>query len=389
MSAKFISAMQEFLEILRSTYNADSAAIVPGGGSYGMESVARQFANDKKTLVIRNGFFSYRWTQIIETGKITDQHKVLKAQQVGTEPGAPSFAPIDIQDATAAISEYKPDVVFAPHVETASGILISDDYIKALATATHEAGGIFVLDCVASGTLWVDMKDLGVDVLISAPQKGWSGSPAAGYVMFSERAREVMADTETSSFSLDLKKWATIADGYADGSAGYHATMPTDTLLHNLEVMKEAQEVGLEPLRDKQWELGKRSASSSLPAVSRRLRRRALRRRPWSSSIRRTPTLTTLHNSRKLACRLLVVSRCRWMSRKASQVSVSDCSAWTSGLMLMHRCSAWRMPSTRSRANALARPSIPGAGCSAPVTRLVLGWRPVLGAGCPPRADFD
>jgi len=258
MSAKFISAMQEFLEILRSTYNADSAAIVPGGGSYGMESVARQFANNKKTLVIRNGFFSYRWTQIIETGKITDQHKVLKAQQVGTEPGAPSFAPIDIQDATAAISEYKPDVVFTPHVETASGILISDDYIKALATATHEAGGIFVLDCVASGTLWVDMKDLGVDVLISAPQKGWSGSPAAGYVMFSERAREVMADTETSSFSLDLKKWATIADGYADGSAGYHATMPTDTLLHNLEVMKEAQEVGLETLRDKQWELGKK-----------------------------------------------------------------------------------------------------------------------------------
>lgn len=172
MSAKFVDAMQDMLGILRGTYNAHSAAIIPGGGSFAMESVARQFANDAKTLVLRNGFFSYRWTQIIETGKITDQHKVLKAKQVSTEAGAPTFEPMDIKDATAAIAEYKPDVVFAPHVETASGILISDDYITQLAEATHKVGGVFVLDCVASGTLWVDMKKTGVDVLISAPRSG-------------------------------------------------------------------------------------------------------------------------------------------------------------------------------------------------------------------------
>ena len=153
MSAKFVDAMQDMLGILRDTYNAHSAAIVPGGGSFAMESVARQFANDAKTLVLRNGFFSYRWTQIIETGKITDQHKVLNAKQVSTEAGAPTFEPMDIKDATAAIAEYEPDVVFAPHVETASGILISEDYIKQLAEATHKVGGVFVLDCVASGTL--------------------------------------------------------------------------------------------------------------------------------------------------------------------------------------------------------------------------------------------
>lgn len=256
MSAKFVDAMQDMLGILRDTYNAHSAAIVPGGGSFAMESVARQFANDAKTLVLRNGFFSYRWTQIIETGKLTDQHRVLKAKQVSTEAGAPTFEPMDIKDATAAIAEYEPDVVFAPHVETASGILISDDYITQLAEATHKVGGVFVLDCVASGTLWVDMKKTGVDVLISAPQKGWSGSPAAGYVLFSENGRKAMEDTQTSSFAMDLKKWTAIADGYVDGGAGYHATMATDTLLHNLELMKEAQEVGLETLRAKQEELG-------------------------------------------------------------------------------------------------------------------------------------
>lgn len=256
MSAKFVDTMQDLLGILRTTYNAHSAAVVSGGGSFAMESVARQFANGTKTLVLRNGFFSYRWTQIIETGKLTDEHKVLKAKQVSTTPGAPSFEPMDIKDATAAIAEYRPDVVFAPHVETASGMIISDEYIAALAEATHQAGGIFVLDCVASGTLWVDMKKTGVDVLISAPQKGWSGSPAAGYVMFSEKGREALENSETSSFAMDLKKWTTIADGYVDGSAGYHATMATDTLLHNLKLMKEAEEVGLENLRAKQEELG-------------------------------------------------------------------------------------------------------------------------------------
>lgn len=252
MSKKFVTTMQDMLQILRGTYNAHSAALVSGGGSFAMEAVARQFATDKKTLIIRNGFFSYRWTQILETGRITDHSEVLKAQPAG----AGSFAPVPVEDAVAAIKASQPDVVFAPHVETASGILLTDDYIDAIAEATHEVGGLFVLDCVASGTLWIDMKARGVDVLISAPQKGWSGTPSAGYVLFSQRARDVMEGTTTTSFAMDLKKWAGIADGYVTGAHAYHATMPTDSILHNLEVMQEAQSIGLDELRERQIELG-------------------------------------------------------------------------------------------------------------------------------------
>ncbi len=257
MSAKFRAVMHELLDRLRRTYHADSAVVIPGGGTFAMESVARQFAGGKKALVIRNGFFSYRWTQIFETGGFAAEHQALHAQQVSQEAGNPSFQPADIAMVTQRIHDMKPDVVFAPHVETASGILLNEDYLPALATATHEVGGLFVLDCVASGTLWVDMQKTGVDVLISAPQKGWSGSPATGYVMLNERAREVLESTTSSSFAMDLKKWAGISDGYADESAaGYHATMPTDTILHNLEVMREAEEIGLEVLRERQNELG-------------------------------------------------------------------------------------------------------------------------------------
>lgn len=252
MSKKFRGVMQELLQLLRSTYGAHAAAIVPGGGSYAMESVARQFATNKKVLVVRNGQFSYRWSQIFEAGDIPAEHDVKKAVDQGNK----QFAPAAIEDVVAHIRETKPDVVFAPHVETAAGIMLNDEYIKAIGEAIHEVGGLFVLDCVASGAMWVDMQALDVDVLISAPQKGWSGSPACGYVMVSETAREVLESTQSSSFALDLKKWFGIADAYVEGNHGYHATMPTDTIVHNLELMKKAEEYGLDTLRQRQIELG-------------------------------------------------------------------------------------------------------------------------------------
>lgn len=254
MSKRFVNVMQETLQILRSTYNAHTATVVPGGGSYAMESVARQFANDKNVLVVRNGLFSYRWSQIFDAGKIPASHDVLKAQHVGNH----QFAPAPIDQVVAHVEETKPDLVFAPHVETAAGMVLPDDYVRALADATHSVGGLFVLDCVASGPLWVNMEEAGVDILVSAPQKGWSGSPACGYVMFSAAARERLDSTETSSFSLDLKKWTNICDGYVTGAHGYHATMPTDTIQHNLGLMKEALDTGLDVLRERQNDLGTR-----------------------------------------------------------------------------------------------------------------------------------
>lgn len=254
MSKRFVGVMQETLEILRTTYNAHTAGIVPGGGSYAMESVARQFATDKNVLVVRNGLFSYRWSQIFDAGNIPARHDVIKARHVGNC----QFTPAPIAEVVARIEETSPDLVFAPHVETAAGMLLPDDYVKALADATHRVGGLFVLDCVASGPLWVDMREAGVDILVSAPQKGWSGSPACGYVMLSETARERLDSTTSSSFSLDLKKWVTIAEGYVTGAHSYHATMPTDTIQHNLGLMKEAVDTGLEVLRERQIELGTR-----------------------------------------------------------------------------------------------------------------------------------
>lgn len=254
MSQRFQSVMRELLDILRTTYSAHTAAVVPGGGTSTMESVARQFATDKLALVVRNGLFSYRWSQIFDAGAIPAEHHVAKARHVGNH----QFTPAPIAEVTAQIRSTAPDVVFAPHVETAAGILLPDDYIHQLAEATHAVGGLFVLDCVASGPLWVNMETAGVDVLVSAPQKGWSGSPAAGYVMLSEAAHAQLDQTQSSSFALNLKTWVSIAQAYVNGSHGYHSTLPTDTLVHNLAVMKEALEVGLDVLRERQLELGTR-----------------------------------------------------------------------------------------------------------------------------------
>jgi aspartate aminotransferase-like enzyme len=257
MSASFQEVMNDISRMLKNVYHADAAIVVPGGGTFGMEAVARQFATGKKCLVIRNGWFSYRWTQIFDMGGIPAESLVLKARPVGDGPQA-AFAPAPIDGVVATIRAEKPDVVFAPHVETSSGMILPDDYLRAVADAVREVDGLFVLDCIASGTIWVDMVAAGVDVLISAPQKGWSGSPCCGLVMLGDRARDRIGETTSTSFACDLKKWLDIMLAYEGGGHAYHATMPTDGLRRLGEVMREAEEYGFERLKEEQQELGGR-----------------------------------------------------------------------------------------------------------------------------------
>ncbi len=255
MSKVFQGVMTDISSMLKEVYNADAVALVPGGGTYGMEAVARQFGAGAHAFVVRNGWFSYRWSQIFDAGDFTAKTTVMKARQAGNDTRAP-FAPAPIEDVTAAIREAKPDVVFAPHVETSAGIILPDDYITALADAAHEVGAIMVLDCIASGCAWVDMKATGVDVLISAPQKGWSSTPSAGLVMMSDRALARMAETTSDSFAVDLKKWHSIMQAYENGGHAYHATMPTDGLRAFRDTMLETREFGFEKLKEAQWALG-------------------------------------------------------------------------------------------------------------------------------------
>jgi aspartate aminotransferase-like enzyme len=257
MSAKFQGVMRDISSVLKEVYNAHSAVVVPGSGTFGMEAVARQFASDKKTLVIRNGWFSYRWTQILDMGRIASSSTVLKARPVAAGRQQP-YAPAPIAEVQATIRAEKPAVVFAPHVETSAGMILPDDYLRAVADATHEVGGLFVLDCIASGAAWVDMQATGVDVLISAPQKGWSGSPCCAFVMLSERARTAIDSTTSSSFAADLKKWLQIMETYEGGAYGYHTTLPTDALTITRNVMLETKAYGFEKLRAEQWELGRK-----------------------------------------------------------------------------------------------------------------------------------
>ena len=255
MSLAFQQVMREIHETLCEVYRADRAVVVPGGGTYAMEAVARQFAHGRKAMVIRNGFFSYRWTQIFEAGAIPAEEIVMKARRVSDGPTAP-FAPAPIAEVVARIHVEKPGVVFAPHVETASGIILPDDYVAAVADAVHAVGGLFVLDCVASGCAWIDMAALGVDVLISAPQKGWSSQPCAGLVMMREAALERCRAEKSSSFAIDLGKWNTIMEAYLGGGHAYHATMPTDALRAFHKAMLETRAIGFEALRAAQWEQG-------------------------------------------------------------------------------------------------------------------------------------
>jgi aspartate aminotransferase-like enzyme len=257
MSLRFQGVMKDISRILKTVYNARAALVVPGGGTFGMEAVARQFATDKKCLVIRNGWFSFRWTQIFEMGRIPAECVVLKARQTGPGSQAP-FAPPPIEEVVAAIRRHKPDVVFAPHVETASGIILPDQYVQAVGAAVRETGGLFVLDCVASGTVWVDMVANDVDVLISAPQKGWSGSPCGALVALGERARARIDQTTSTSFACDLKKWLQIMEAFENGGHAYHATMPTDALAALRDVMLETEAYGFDKVREEQLELGRR-----------------------------------------------------------------------------------------------------------------------------------
>ncbi|MGP4973849.1 alanine--glyoxylate aminotransferase family protein [Psychrobacter alimentarius] len=258
MSKVFQQVMTDLSSELKSVYNADAVVIVPGSGTYGMEAVARQLANDEDCLIIRNGWFSYRWTQILEKGKIAKSSTVLTAERADDSESPRPFAPVDVDTAVAKIKMEKPAMVFAPHVETSSGMILSTDYIKALSAAVHSVGGLLVIDCIASGCVWLDMKAQGIDVLISAPQKGWSSTPCAGLVMLSDAAIKKVDNTESDSFSLDLKQWLTIMRAYENGGHAYHATMPTDGLRQFRDTLLEAKKIGFDTLCDAQWELGTR-----------------------------------------------------------------------------------------------------------------------------------
>lgn len=257
MSQRFQGVMRDISGVLKEVYHARSAVVVPGSGTYGMEAVARQFAGGRHVMVIRNGWFSYRWTQILDMGGIAISHSVLKARPLGPGRQTP-WVPAPLQAVREAIAAEKPAVVFAPHVETSAGMLLPDDYLRGVADAVHAAGGLFVLDCIASGALWVDMQATGVDVLISAPQKGWSGSPCCAFVMLSERARAAIDGTTSTSFSADLKKWLQIMETYEAGGHAYHTTLPTDALAATRDVMLESRAYGFERLRSEQWALGTR-----------------------------------------------------------------------------------------------------------------------------------
>ena len=261
MSRRFQSVMKDIAATLKRAYAAQAAIVVPGSGTFGMEAVARQFATDRKCLVIRNGWFSYRWSQIFEMGRIPSDVMVLKARPV--EAGAQAaFAPVPVDEAVEAIRRFKPDLVFAPHVETASGILLPNDYLGALAEAAHGVGGMFVLDCVASGTLWVDMAAIGVDVIVGAPQKVWSGSPCCALVTLSAEARQRIDATTSTSFACDLRKWLQIMEAYEQGGHAYHATLPTDALARIRDVMVETEAYGLDRACSEQQELGRRVRES-------------------------------------------------------------------------------------------------------------------------------
>ena len=257
MSAAFQGVMRDISSMLREVYNADGVAVVPGGGTYAMEAVARQVAKDEKVLVIRNGWFSYRWTQIFEATGLPSEEIVMLARRQGNDAQS-AFTPAPIEDVVAKIEAERPAVVFAPHVETSAGMILPDDYIAAVGKAAHSVGAIFVLDCIASGCAWVDMKALGIDVVISAPQKGWSASPSAGLVMMSDAALERVRSRASDSFAVDLGKWLSIMEAYENGGHAYHATMPTDALRGFRDAMAETKAWGFDRVKSAQWEQGDR-----------------------------------------------------------------------------------------------------------------------------------
>ena len=255
MSEAFKGVITDISKILKEVYNAKSALVVPGSGTYGMEAAARQFATGRKCAVIRNGWFSYRWTQIFEMGSISNDLHIIQGRQVANEFEG-SYAPPPIDEVVAWILKEKPAVVFAPHVETSAGLILPPEYLRAVGEAVESVDGLFVLDCIASGAMWVDMVASKVDVLISAPQKGWSSSPCCALIAMSERARQKIDATQSTSYSCDLKKWLQVIETYEKGAHIYHTTMPTDSLRVLRDVMKETQAAGFANLKKNQEDLG-------------------------------------------------------------------------------------------------------------------------------------
>ncbi|POM16391.1 Soluble hydrogenase 42 kDa subunit [Burkholderia cepacia] len=332
MSQRFQGVMRDISGTLKKVYNAKSVVIVPGSGTFGMEAVARQFATNKKCLVIRNGWFSFRWSQIFDMGSIPSETTVLKARPVEAGRQA-AYAPAPLDEVVAAIKEHKPDLVFAPHVETASGMMLPDAYLRAVADAVHAVGGMFVLDCIASGTVWVDMQASGVDILISAPQKGWSASPCCAMVMLSPLARERIDGTTSTSFACDLRKWLQIMEAYEGGGFAYHATMPTDSLTTLRDVMKETEAYGFDKVKAEQLELGKRIRALLADKGFRSVAAEASRRRVSWSATRTTTGFDRGRSSPTWACRSRPACRCNATSRRISRPSVWGCSVWTSCMM--------------------------------------------------------
>ena len=257
MSRAFQGVMNDISRTLKHVYRGKSTIVVPGSGTFGMEAVARQFGTGRKCLVVRNGWFSYRWSQIFDMGAIPSEAIVLKARRTQAGAQAP-YAPAPIDEVVAAIRAERPAIVCAPHVETASGIMLPDGYLRAIGDAVHANQGLFVLDCIASGALWVDMAANGVDVLISAPQKGWSSSACCALVMLSERARAAIDATTSTSFACDLKKWLQIMETYEQGGHAYYATMPTDSLARLRDAMRELEGFGFDRAKAAQQDLGEK-----------------------------------------------------------------------------------------------------------------------------------
>lgn len=257
MSKRFQGVMRDISALLKEVYRAHSVVIVPGSGTYGMEAVVRQLARGKHCMTLRNGFFNFRWSQIFAMSGIIAKETVLKAKPVRDGDKAP-FAPAPLEAVVENIRTLRPDLVFATHVETSAGIILPDDYIRQVADAVHSVGGMLVLDCIASGAVWADMEKLGVDILTTAPQKGWTGSPCAGLIMLNEAATQAVENSSSDSFSIDLKKWLEIMRAYEAGGHAYHATMPTDSLAVFRDVMQEARKIGFDILCERQWELGRK-----------------------------------------------------------------------------------------------------------------------------------
>ena len=254
MSAQFQTVMNGIHQGICRAYNAEDCVLMPGGRSFAMEAVARQFGKNQQNAILRNVWFSYRWTQTFDAISPEKTPTVLKARRETNQQGQP-FSPFAVECALSYVQHERPDCLFAAHVETAAGLMLPNDYIRKLGKTVRGNGGLLVLDCVASGAIWVDMQDMNVDILITVPQKGWSSTPSCGVVMLGERALERLQNpSPNGSFALDLSKWHEIVKAYQHGGHAYHATMPTDGLWNFHQNLQETIDFGLDAAKSAQLE---------------------------------------------------------------------------------------------------------------------------------------